>query len=179
MKTKIFLNAKELSAFLIIVVSLFTSCKKDMNAEKSIQNIPLNAQTELSQKDNASVAIDWYNLQLQMILQANPAVSPLAANRLFGYTGISLCEAARFEISNSISLQKQLNEMPLMPVPDDNKKYSWVVSANEAMANITRDLFPALTSANHASIDSLEKAYNDKFTAYSRCRCCCPLTDIW
>jgi hypothetical protein len=102
-----------------------------------------------------------------MLLQANPAVSNLAANRLFGYSGISLFEAARFEIRNSISLQKQLNQMPVIPVPDTSKKYSWVVSANEAMANITRDLFPGLTAANHASIDSLEKAYNDKITAIS------------
>jgi hypothetical protein len=32
------------------------------------------------------------------------------------------------------------------------------------MANITKDLFPGLTTANHAAIDSLEKAYNDRYT---------------
>ena len=30
---------------------------------------------------------------------------------------------------------------------------------------LQRDVFPLLTTANHASIDSLEKAYNDKLTA--------------
>ena len=92
-------------------------------------------------KDDASVAIDWYNLQLRMILNANPSISTLAANRLFGYSGISLYEAARFEIRNSISLQRQLNQMPVMPVPDNAQTYSWVASANAAMANITRDVF--------------------------------------
>ncbi len=164
MKTKI-PKAKEFFALLITAIALFTSCQKDMNREAVNTNLASNALPASLQKDNASVAIDWYNLQLQLLLQANPAVPPVAANRLFGYTGISLYEAARFEINNSISLQRQLKEMPVMPVPDDNKKYSWVISANEAMANITRDLFPALTTANHASIDSLEKAYNDKYTS--------------
>jgi hypothetical protein len=167
MKTKKLSKAKELCALLMPVVILFASCKKEINNETGVQTVSANSQIVTAPNDGASVAIDWYNLQLQMILQANPAISNLAANRLFGYSGISLFEAARFEIPNSISLQKQLNQMPVIPVPDTSKKYSWVVSANEAMANITRDLFPGLTAANHASIDSLEKAYNDKITAKS------------
>lgn len=116
-----------------------------------------------TQKDKGAVATDWYNLQLKMILNANPAVPSVTAIRLFAYSGISLYEAARFEIDNSRSLHGQLYQMRVMPKPDNNKKYSWVVSANAAMANVTRDLFPNLTDANKASIDSLEKAYYDKY----------------
>jgi hypothetical protein len=32
--------------------------------------------------------------------------------------------------------------MPKMPNPDRRKKYSWVITANAAMADITRALFP-------------------------------------
>lgn len=119
----------------------------------------------ISSKDDAAVATDWYKLQLQLILKANPAVPNLGANRLFAYTGIALFEASRFERESSRSLQGQLYQMPVMPVPEHGKKYSWVIAANAAMASITRNLFPVQNIANSSSIDSLEKVYRDKYTA--------------
>jgi hypothetical protein len=146
--------------FFIISALFFTACKKsgDRNGHEGEGGITPS-------KDYASVATDWYKLELQMILQANPAKSNLAVNRLFGYEGISLFEASRFEMANSKSLYRQLYEMPEMPSPEKNNKYSWVIAANAAMATITRDLYPGATAANSASIDSLEKAYIDKISA--------------
>ena len=150
------------TVFLLINILFFTSCEKLLEGK-----LPGRGEGEHTpaSKDNAKVATDWYKLQLQMILLSSPAKSNLAANRLFAYSGISLFEASRFEMHESRSLYGQLSEMPAMPVPEKNKKYSWVISANAAMANITRDLFPGITAANNASIDSLEKIYSDKITA--------------
>jgi hypothetical protein len=119
----------------------------------------------IDSKDDATVATDWYKLQLRMILQSNPAKSNLAANRLFAYSGISLYESSRFEHHGLKSMHGQLTDMPLMPAPDKDKKYSWVISANAALAFITRKLFPAIVAANTTSIDSLDKVYMDKYTA--------------
>jgi hypothetical protein len=115
--------------------------------------------------DNAAVATDWYKLQLQMILSANPAAPNLGVSRLFAYSGIALFESSRFEQSSSRSLQGQLNQMPEMPSPETGKKYSWVIAANAALASVTRNLFPVQNEANNISIDSLEKIYRDKFMA--------------
>ncbi len=164
MKT-INLTAKGLLYLPIIAFALLTSCQKDVNPQPGEETTSSREDFRVIQSNDASVATDWYNLQLSMILKANPALSPLAVNRMFGYMGISLFEAARFTVSNSISLSGQINEMPVMPTPEPRKKYSWEASANAAMANIIRDMFPALTTANHASIDSLEKVYNDKVIA--------------
>lgn len=161
MKTKQLEKTKVLLSIFIACVLFFTSCQKDINNNTGNQAVPLTQNSTAAKKSDANVATDWYNLQLKMILNANPALSPLAINRMFGYTGISLFEAARFEIPNSISLSGQLNEMPEMPKPDLQKKYSWVGTANAALANITRDMFPLQSPANLASIDSLEKVYND------------------
>jgi len=150
---------------LVFLIILFSACQKNISDAPIQQGDLSDAQINSLQNDKATVATDWYNLQLQIILQANPAISNLAAIRLFAYSGVSLFEAARFEIRNSISLHGQLDQMPKMPLPVNTQKYSWVISANAAMASITRDLFPALTVANKASIDSLEKVYNDKFSA--------------
>ncbi|HNP20611.1 MAG TPA: vanadium-dependent haloperoxidase [Panacibacter sp.] len=165
MKTKTPTLAFAKAGLIIALFFIFFGCQKNLDDKPAVQATSSTDVITVFPKDDASVAIDWYNLQLRMILNANPSISTLAANRLFGYSGISLYEAARFEIRNSISLQRQLNQMPVMPVPDNAQTYSWVASANAAMANITRDVFPLLTTANHASIDSLEKAYNDKLTA--------------
>jgi hypothetical protein len=100
-----------------------------------------------------------------MILRANPAVPNFSASRLFAYSGIALFEAARFDMHESKSLQYQLYQMPLMPVPQQGKKYSWVMAANAAMASITRNLFPVQNAANSASMDSLDKIYHNKIAA--------------
>ena len=100
-----------------------------------------------------------------MILQASPAKSNLAVIRLFAYSGVSLFEASRFEILGSKSLQGQLDQMPAMPVPEKEKRYSWLLAANAALANITRDIFSTPNAANLASIDSLEKIYTDLVSA--------------
>jgi len=162
MKTKKISNAIQYT-FLAIIALLFSSCQKYVSDEQTIQNVASGEDVVALQKDNASVATDWYQLQLRMILSANPVVSNLATVRMFGYTGITLYEAARFEIRNSKSLQAQLCQMPEMPKPEDDKNYSWVISANAALALITRYIFPGLTAADSASIDSLEKAYNRKY----------------
>ena len=112
----------------VFLITLFSACQKNVSDEPVQQSALSDAQTNSLQSDKATVATDWFNLQLQMILHANPNISNLAANRLFGYTGITLFEAARFEIRNSISLHGQLDQMPKMPTPDNNQTYSWVIS---------------------------------------------------
>jgi len=148
--------------FLTAAFLFFSACKKGYDARYPE---PGKGGYIPTSKDRATVATDWYKLQLRMILQSSPAKSNLATIRLFAYSGVSLFEAARFEIYNSKSLQGQLNEMPEMPQPENGKKYSWILAANAALASITRDLFPTPTAANTASIDSLEKVYNDNIAA--------------
>ncbi|MBC7828926.1 MAG: hypothetical protein H7122_14350, partial [Chitinophagaceae bacterium] len=110
--------------------------------------------------EKADVAVDWYKMQLGIIL-FNPASTP-SSNRSFSYTGISLYEAVRMGIPNSVSLSKRLNQMPEMPSPEKNKEYSVQTAANAAMASITRSLFTGANDANKISIDSLENAYNNR-----------------
>jgi hypothetical protein len=52
-----------------------------------------------------------------------------------------------------------------MPAVEADKRYIWAASANTALANMSRSLLAGLTDANRASIDSLEAAYNQRFTS--------------
>ncbi|HTQ27684.1 MAG TPA: vanadium-dependent haloperoxidase [Puia sp.] len=148
------------------VVCLVASLLLVPGCQKLFDQLPYKGKTipPPTSKDIGSVATDWFKLQLRMILQANPAKANIGVNRLFAYSGISLYEAARFSNKDLKTLQSQLYEMPVMPQPDNGMKYSWVITANAALASITRDLFPGLSTANNASIDSLEKVYTDQVT---------------
>jgi PAP2 superfamily len=152
-------NLFSASVLVFAAILVFTGCKKGNEPPR----LPWEKGAKIPSKDYATVATDWYKMQLRMILRANPAAPNFAVTRLFAYSGISLFESARFENDDLKSLQSELNQMPVMPLPKRGLKYSWVVAANAALANITRDLFPVLNSANNASIDSLEKIYHDKF----------------
>lgn len=52
--------------------------------------------------------------------------------------------------------------MPAMPVKENNKSYNWQVSANAVMASMVRSFYTGISTADMASIDSLENAYNQK-----------------
>jgi hypothetical protein len=110
-------------------------------------------------KADATVALDWYRLELRILLERNSALN----GAYFAYLGIGLYEAVRGENKNSVSLSSKLNQMPLMPEAD-NKSYDWVISANAALADMLRSFNTGLTPANLASIDSLEYVYNQGST---------------
>jgi hypothetical protein len=139
---------KKLILSLILVLLLFcNSCRKN-----DVPDLPPKKGAE------ATVALDWYNLQLRILLERNSSFNGV----YFGYIGIGLYEAVRYETQNSVSLSTQLNQMPAMPVKENTDDYNWKVSANAAMASMVRSFYGGLTSANLASIDSLESAYNTK-----------------
>ena len=110
---------------------------------------------------DAQVALDWYKLQLRLLLERNSSLN----GAYFGYIGIGLYESVRHGIKNSVSLSTKLYQMPEMPDKESNKGYHWQVSANAAMASMLRSFNTGLTPANLASIDSLENVYNQKLNA--------------
>jgi len=107
---------------------------------------------------DASVATDWYKLQLRFLLERNSTLN----GAYFGYLGIGLYESVQPGIKNAISLSKKLYQMPEMPAIENHRNYIWVESANAAMASLLRYYNTGLTPANLASIDSLENIYNQK-----------------
>jgi len=159
---------KQLLSFVLLISIIFISCQKQLSKDQppatdpsitAAKTSPSSARHNLS----AQVATDWYRLQEQMILKANPATNGAINAECFGYIGIGLYEAVRSGIKNSISLSHVLYQMPAMPQKENNG-YDLEVSANAVLADLVRNMYPGLTSDNKASIDSLENAYNEKFS---------------
>jgi len=148
---------------LVSLLFVFTSCQKGPDKGNTADNLQSKAvpSTPKAEHLSARVALDWYKLQLRILLNANPAISPPVAGRIFGYTGIGLYESVRYGIKNSVSLSEKLYQMPAMPARENNNGYDWEVSANAALAGLVRSFYPGLTDQNKTSIDSLEKAYNE------------------
>lgn len=122
--------------------------------------------------ESAHIATEWYNLEMQMLLQKNTLMTADA----YAYLGIGLYESVRHGAKNSVSLSTQLYQMPAMPNIENYKSYNWQVSANAVMATMLRSFNAGLTPENLASIESLEKLFNQILepacgtTTYNRSR---------
>jgi hypothetical protein len=148
---------------LITVLFILNSCTKTNSPDLKDQEVSdlKNRHHDDDEKEkgaDAQVALDWYKLQLRILLERNTAVNGV----YFGYIGVGLYESVRHGTEHSVSLSGKLYQMPAMPAKEKNKKYNRQLSANAAMAKMVRSFFTGLTVANNTSIDSLENAYNDK-----------------
>lgn len=124
------------------MILLLGSCQKNINDVPAKANNS-SAQSDLQVKKNdASVATDWYKLQLRFLLEKN---SSLPNGVYFGYIGIGLYESVRNGTPGAISLSEKLYQMPAMPAKEMGKSYNWQVSANAAMAEMVRHFYIGIT----------------------------------
>ncbi|HEV7622223.1 MAG TPA: hypothetical protein VGO09_10830, partial [Flavisolibacter sp.] len=149
---------------LLIIGSLafLMSCQKTIKENSTVTQSPLKAEARDHNKNNPDVAVDWYNMQLRIILNAVPAYSNIITIRLFGFSGISLYESVHYIIPHSPSLHSVIYQMPVMPQKIEEKEYIWQEVVNATMASVTRKFFPTLSVQASLLIDSLENAYNQR-----------------
>lgn len=103
------------------------------------------------------VVISWLDMQLEMLrVPLAPGAGTQAANRAMAYCGIATYEAVVPGMPAYQSLTGQLTDFPAMPDTENGKAYHWAASANAALAEMNRKLFPAASAANKALIDNLE-----------------------
>lgn len=152
MQTSLLKNSHSAKLFIVVMLlSLLNGCVKDPSFHNT------------ASEESADVVYDWYKLISR--IQRNTAPPPVVLQnfRNFGYIGVGLYEAVHPGINGSVSLSSKLYQMPAMPEPEANKHYLWSASANAALPSMFKQLLIGLTDTDKASIDSLEKAYNDRF----------------
>jgi hypothetical protein len=154
MKKKILLS--------LAILFLLVSCQKETQngVQNELQSKTVSS-TPKAEHESSAVATDWYRLQIRILLERNSALN---TTLYWSYMGMGLYEAVRPGIKGAVSFStvQLYKKMPAMPEPENNQGYSWPVSANAALASMTRLFFAGLTPANIASIDSLEAVYNEK-----------------
>ncbi len=111
---------------------------------------------------SSDVAIAWMNMQLRLMRTAT-GIPNNAFARPYAYSGIALYEAVVPGMSAYQSLEGKLNGLSGLPQTGHGLAYHWPSAANAALAYINKNMFPSTSTANKASIDSLENALNTQY----------------
>jgi hypothetical protein len=105
-------------------------------------------------------------MQLTMMRLPLPAgTGTQGPGRSQAYTGIALYEAVVPGMPAYQSLYGQLTEFPQMPSTEPGKAYHWAASANAALAEINRRLFPTTAEANKTAMNNLENTLQTSYAA--------------
>ena len=136
---------------LVLLISLLNGCRK-------IDQPPHPPE------ENADVVYAWYKFIAAVQRPASPQPVVIQNLRNFAFIGVGLYEAVRPGSKGAESLSSKLYQMPAMPQAE-NERYLWSESANAALASMFKLFLVGLTDANKASIDSMETANYNRFTA--------------
>ena len=110
------------------------------------------------------VVIVWSDMALY-VTKNTPSNSPTFASRGFGYIGTTMYESIVHGYPEYRSLAGQLNELPELPMPDDNATYDWILSLNAGQSYILKKIYNQTSDANKLKIDSLEQVVFKQFSA--------------
>ena len=150
--------------FLVLLVTLAflipTGCKKEDGHVP-----PIGKNGFLASLYNADVPLAWFKEAVSLSLTTPGTTAPVAS-RTFGYMGLALYESVVPGMPDNKSIQHQLNGLPALPQVEDHQTYYYSISANAALANMTRHMFGNTSAAQNATIDSLENAFNTMFKSY-------------
>jgi len=166
MKPIIKLKAKWI-LFLSMVFLCFISCEKDSKFPGASGKVEIDYGHLWQTKTfSANVVVKWLDMQLDMLrVPLAAGTGSQDAARALAYCGIATYESVVPGMPDYQSLANQLNQFPEMPSTEPGKAYHWAVSANAALAEMNRKLFPTTSDANKLRIDSLENALKDIYAA--------------
>jgi hypothetical protein len=169
---------KKLSVAAALLLFLF-SCQKETKQVTSQEEIAtaLNNNKDTSNNNNneyghlkqakeysSDVVVRWLNMQLDMLrVPLAPGTGTQDAARCQAYCGIAAYESIVPGMPAYRSLYGQLIDFPDMPPAESGKAYHWAASANAALAEMNRRLFPATSEANKTNINNLENSLNAQY----------------
>ena len=158
------------AGLLFAAVSFFNlSCQKETREpivqEEKNQDETLAARngqhghSKLTKTFSADLVVKWLNMQLDMLrVPLAAGTGSQAADRAQAYCGIALYESVLPGMPDYQSLSGQLTDFPDMPATERWKAYHWAASANAALAEINRKLFPTTSDVNKTNINTLENS---------------------
>ena len=133
----------------LIFIFAFAACKKSDSPGPG------------AKKYSADLANDWMQLHIRLT-RTTTGYNSVVSDRSFAYAGITLYESLVPGIPGYKSLLSQIGGSTIV-IDKNRDQYYWPASVNAAMAKLTKSFFESTSTANLATIDSLEAAYNTKF----------------
>jgi hypothetical protein len=91
--------------------------------------------------------------------------SPPVASRLYVYSSLASYEAIRFSKKGSASLTEKLHGFDMMPQPEVNKEYNYILAASQAFFNVVHNVkvfsVDSLRSYEKSLFDGFRKQVDD------------------
>jgi hypothetical protein len=115
-----------------VVLLLLLFCIVPVIAQDDMESIP-------TVEHDPTVAVEWMDLLYRVV--EGEALSAPAAARVYGYGGVILYEAVVNGMPENFSLTGQVQELPMMPLPDEGLVMDWPSVANGAMGVVAPTLF--------------------------------------
>ena len=155
------------AGLLFASLSLFNfSCRKESPFSEPKENGHENGHLNQTKTFSSDVIPRWLNMQLDMLRVPLPAgTGSQGSDRCQAYCGIAIYEAVVNGMPAYQSLSGQLIDFPEMPKTEPGKAYHWAASANAALAEMNRKLFPTTSDANKTSINNLENSLESTYAA--------------
>ena len=156
-------------SFFLALVSLFPVRQKSGSDQENKYKTLFSAScinknhSTLTNVDSSDVALQWIDMQLELIRTSSPFIGGLPPSRIFAYTSIALYEAVVPGMPAYRSLSGQLIDMPAVPKTVPGHTYHWPTCANATLAAMNRNFFPNASDVNKAAVNALEDELN---TAY-------------
>ena len=161
------MNKKLQWAFALLLIFSSVSCKKEISTDAEDATSPLaakagvNGHLQQAKTFSSEVITEWLDMQLEMFRLPLPAgTGTQSSDRAMAYSGIAVYEAVVNGMPAYQSLENQLAAFPDMPNTEPGKAYHWGASANAALAEISRRLFPTTAAANKTAMNDLESSLN-------------------
>ena len=161
------MNKKLQWALALLLFFSFVSCKKEISTDVQDATSPVaakagvNGHLQQTKTFSSEVITKWLDMQLEMFRIPLPAgTGTQSSDRAMAYSGIALYEAVVNGMPAYQSLENQLAAFPDMPNTEPGKAYHWGASANAALAEISRRLFPTTAAANKTAMNDLESSLN-------------------
>ncbi len=161
---------KVFTAIIMAGVLMLSSCKK------GVQDDPLSSEMASRARDgkpghlqqtktfSSEVVVSWLNMQLAMFkIPLPPGTGSQGTDRCQAYSGIALYEAVVPGMPAYKSLAGQLTDFPGMPSTEPGMAYHWGASANAALAEMSRRLFPTTADGNKTAMNTLENDWNNVY----------------
>ena len=164
---------KSLAGLTMLSLIFFISCQKQIDKPYSQQQaeevaaankIKEHGHLQQTKTFSSDLVVRWINVQLDMLRLPLPAgTGTQTTDRAQAYSGIALYEAVVPGMPAYQSLSGQLTDFPPMPSTEPGKAYHWAASANAALAEISKRLFPTTANSNKLLITHVLDSLNAKY----------------
>jgi hypothetical protein len=115
---------------------------------------------------SGDLANDWFALTIDLT-KLTPGFSPPVAARAYGYTAVTLYEAAVGGMPRHNSLQGRINGLSagMVPQADPELGYHWGLVTNRALAVVVAQLYKKASADQLARVGQLEQQYEQEYRA--------------